>query len=274
LLEARFARRLAPEPAGREGVLRGVAAELLDLTMEPAPEAERWTQLLHGEAFRVFAEEGGFAWGRSEVDGYVGYVPAAGLGAPVAEGRAVTALAAPVYPGPSIKLRERALLPWLARVAVEGEAEGFARLAGGGCLCSQHLAPVAGDFVAQAARLLGVPYLWGGRSPRGLDCSALVQLALAATGVGAPRDSDMQEAWLGEALPETAPPARGDLVFWKGHVGIMEDAATLLHANAFHMAVAREPFAEAAARIAASGGGPVTARRRLAPGDPGWRPPV
>jgi cell wall-associated NlpC family hydrolase len=126
-----------------------------------------------------------------------------------------------------------------------------------------HLAPVAGDFVAQAERFLGAPYLWGGRSARGIDCSALVQLALLAAGREAPRDSDMQAALLGTELPARAALRRGDLVFWKGHVGIMRDRDTLIHANAHHMAVAAEPFGPAAARIAAAGGGPVTGRRRL-----------
>jgi cell wall-associated NlpC family hydrolase len=108
-----------------------------------------------------------------------------------------------------------------------------------------------------------VPYLWGGRSARGLDCSALVQLALMATGVAAPRDSDMQAALLGEAIGPDEPPRRGDLVFWKSHVGILRDPETLVHANAFHMAVVAEPYAAAEARIAAAGGGAVSARRRL-----------
>jgi cell wall-associated NlpC family hydrolase len=126
-----------------------------------------------------------------------------------------------------------------------------------------HLAPFEGDCVDQAARFVGVPYLWGGRSARGLDCSALVQLALHAVGLPAPRDSDMQAALLGQPLAADAPPARGDLVFWRGHVGIMLDGARLLHANAHHMAVAIEPLGGAVARIAAAGGGDVTARRRL-----------
>lgn len=111
-----------------------------------------------------------------------------------------------------------------------------------------------------------MPYLWGGRSARGLDCSALAQLALLAIGVVAPRDSDMQTVLLGTTLSANAAGRRGDLLFWKGHVGILIDAGTLLHANAHHMAVAAEPLASALARIAAAGGGPVIARRRLAPG--------
>lgn len=276
MLEARFARRLDPAAGGREGRVRTVTAPLLDLTLEPASQAERATQLIHGEAFEVYEEAGDFARGRAVADGYVGWVPATGLGAPLDASavRTVTALATQIYPGMSIKLRETATLPFLARVAVAGEEGGFVRLAGGGRLPAQHLAPRAGDFVAQAERFLGTPYLWGGRSPAGIDCSGLVQVALAAVGICAPRDTDMQEAWLGTPVAESAPVERGDLLFWRGHIAIAVDAEMLLHANAFHMAVAREPLTPALARIAGSGGGPVTARKRIVPGDTGWTPPV
>jgi cell wall-associated NlpC family hydrolase len=264
---ARFAR----------GIARRVAAPLLDLTTTPDPEAERATQLLHGEAFVVYEEADGLAWGQSLTDGYVGWVAATGLGPPAETGAdataVVTALSAHVYPAPDIKRRPVAALPFAARLALADDpAPGFAALSGGGYVARAHLAPRPGDATAQAERFLGAPYLWGGRSAAGLDCSALVQLALAATGVTAPRDSDMQAALLGEALPPDEALRRGDLVFWKGHVGFVADDGVLVHANAHHMAVAREPLAEAEARIAASGGGPVTARRRVA--GPPWTPPV
>jgi cell wall-associated NlpC family hydrolase len=137
-----------------------------------------------------------------------------------------------------------------------------------------HITPRPGDAVDHAERFLGVPYLWGGRSAAGLDCSALVQLAFAAAGIAAPRDSDMQASLLGEALPESEPLRRGDLVFWRGHVGIVADGRLLVHANAHHMAVVREPLAEVEARVAQAGGGPVTGRRRLGSGGRTWEPPV
>ena len=145
----------------------------------------------------------------------------------------------------------------------------FAVTADGLFLYARHLAPIDArepDFVAVAERFLETPYLWGGRTSEGIDCSGLAQTALMAAGIPAPRDSDMQEAALGQPLPlddALAHLRRGDLVFWKGHVGIMRDAATLLHANGWAMKVASEPLAEARARIEKSGGGAITSIRRL-----------
>ncbi len=247
-----------------EGVPHRVAASLLDLTSTPDPAAGLATQLLFGEPFTVYeVRPDGLAWGQSERDGYVGYVAADGLGEARADGRPLTSLSGHRYASASLKARTLQELPFLADLDAGTQANGFTALRDGGFTPTPHLAPVPGDFVAQAERLLGAPYLWGGRSPRGLDCSALVQLALMATGFPAPRDSDMQAALLG-SNPGDAPPRRGDLVFWRGHVGILLDAAMLIHANAHHMAVAVEPLSVAVTRIRAAGGGEITGRRRLA----------
>jgi hypothetical protein len=276
----RFASRLLPAradlaaehlrgqvPAERfvTGTAQRVTATLLDLTATPAPGATRGTQLLLGETFVVYERRpDGLAWGQATLDGYVGYVRADGLGPAQGRGRRVTALWSQVYERPSVRAPVEAELPYLAEVPVSGSSGDFAKLRGGGYVPSMHLRPSGGDFVAEALRFVGVPYLWGGRSARGLDCSALVQLALLGTGRSCPRDSDMQAALVGDELAPDAEPRRGDLVFWHGHVGLLADPETLLHANAHHMAVATEPFAPAVARIVAAGGGPVTARRRLA----------
>ena len=279
MIDPRFARRLLPARPDlaaehlrgvvvaerfAPGVRMSVGAPLLDLTLAPDRAASRDTQLLHGESFVVYeTRPDGLAWGQAELDGYVGYVPAEGLAAPRSRGRRITALWSHLYPEPSVRARPAAELPFLAEVPVAGTSADFARLRGGGHVPRAHIEPVTGDFVDQALRFLGVPYLWGGRGARGIDCSALVQLSLIAVGRRAPRDSDMQAALLGEPLDPGAPGRRGDLVFWKGHVGILVDPETLVHANGHHMAVAREPLRRATDRIAAAGGGPVTLRRRL-----------
>jgi len=240
-----------------EGDLRRVAVPVAPLRRRPASDAPLETQALFGETVRVFEDDPeGWSWVQLEADRYVGYLPTEALAAPgAAPTHKVRALRTFLFPGPDIKLPPREALVLGSKVAVREVRGGFA-VTPDGFLPIVHLAEPAereGDFVAVAARFLGVPYLWGGRSSLGLDCSGLVQTALAATGVAAPRDSDMQEAALGKALPLDAEPRRGDLLFWPGHVGIVEAADTLLHANAFHMAVAREPLAEALARIAAAG---------------------
>lgn len=278
-MNPRFASRLVPArpdlaaeelrgkvEAGRfvAGRAFGVTAALLDMTGTPDPRAGRTTQLLRGERFVVYEERAdGLAWGQAVADGYVGYVPLAGLGPAQGKGSRITAVWSQVYAEPSAQAWVEAELPFMAEVPVAGTTGAYARLRGGGHVPRAHLEPVRGDWVAQAERFVGVPYLWGGRSLRGIDCSGLVQVALMALDERAPRDSDMQEALLGAALGPDEPARRGDLVFWRGHVGIMQDAATLLHANGHHMAVTSEPLAVAVSRIAAAGGGPVTGRRRL-----------
>jgi cell wall-associated NlpC family hydrolase len=253
-----------------EGALHHVVAPLAPMRRHPAADAPLDTEALMGEEARIFDAEEGWAWGQLARDGYVGYLPMEALDAgPARATHRVGALRTFLYPGPSIKLPPVAALSYGAFLRVEAERDGFAAMRGG-FVHAGHLTSIDGramDFVAEAERFLGAPYLWGGRSSLGLDCSALVSLALAAAGVAAPRDSDMQEAALGAAHPagtDRAGLERGDLVFWRGHVGIMQDATRLLHANGFFMEVTSEPLAAAQARILDRGGGPVTSVRRLA----------
>lgn len=235
------------------------------LRRAPDPEAEQVDQLLFGEAFDVLEEVGDHAWGQAARDGYVGFVELAAL-AP--EGPApthrVAAIRTYAFAQPSIK--SRALGPYSinALVSVEAREGRLVKAAQSGWFVEAHLAPIGifeADPVAVAERFLGAPYLWGGRESLGLDCSGLVQQALMACGRACPRDTDQQEA-LGGAV-QSPDLARGDLVFWKGHVAMMLDSARIIHANAHHMATAIEPLAEARARYVAGGVGEPTAYRRL-----------
>ncbi len=249
-----------------EGTRHQVKVPLLDLTASPDVTAPRDTQLLYAEGFVVYeTRSDGLVWGQSTRDGYVGYVAASGLGPARPEGRLVTALWSHVYPRPDLKSRPTGDLPLGALVEVAGTSGSFARLRSGGFVPRAHVAPVEGDMAAQALRFMGAPYLWGGRSVRGLDCSALIQLAGLMAGIAIPRDSDMQQAMTGEPLPARGALRRGDLIFWDRHVGILRDRSMLIHANAHHMAVAVEPLSEVALRISDAGGGSIVARRRIHP---------
>ena len=248
-----------------DGEPREVIEPQLPLRRSPAPDAPLDTEAIMGERVTVYeTNEEGWAWGQLDGDGYVGFMPANGLGAPgPAPTHRVSALRTLVFPAPSFKLPPIGALPLGARLAVERTEGRFARTASGGYLPATHLAPVESretDFVTVAERFLGTPYQWGGKTGLGLDCSGLVQVALAACGLACPRDTDMQQVAVGEVMD--GPRQRGDLIFWRGHVAIARDARTMVHANAFHMAVAIEPIDEAIARIRATDG-EVTCVRRV-----------
>ena len=243
-----------------EGDIFEVVEALASLRKMPASDAEQLTQALRGERVTIYDRNGeGWAWGQLGSDGYVGWLPDVALakaGAPPTH--KVTALSTLAFPGPSIKLPPIMSLPMGARVNIAREDATFAVTPEGHHLPRQHLGPLdarAPDFVAVAERFVGTPYLWGGKSALGIDCSGLVQVALTSAGTGCPRDSDMQCAGLGRELSaaESMHPKRGDLIFWKGHVAIVRDAGTIVHANAHHMATVIENTRDAMARIKAAG---------------------
>lgn len=243
-----------------EGERYQVVSVTAAVTKEPSPDASLTTQALHGETVTIYETTmEGWAWGQLDRDGYVGWMPSEALSPTAAAAtHRVSALRTPVFPGPSIKLPPSALLSFDSRLSIVERRERFLVTDAGGFIFAHHLQPlgeVESDFVEVATRFLGAAYLWGGRSSLGLDCSGLVQVALQSCGIECPRDSDMQEQALGTKLDfdgDITKLKRGDLVFWPGHVAIVEDAGTLLHATAHFMSVVREPLRSALVRIQAT----------------------
>jgi cell wall-associated NlpC family hydrolase len=251
-----------------------VAAAQTSVRREPATSARLETEALHGERVKVFETTAdGWVWAQLETDGYVGWILRADLAESGPEPtHRVSVPRTLVFAEPDIKSEVLAGLPLNAAVTAIDKASDrnaeYALIAPRGAIVTQHLLPLGEyqkDWVATAERLLGAPYLWGGKTLLGIDCSGLVQVALAGAGVRSPRDSDMQEKALGKPLSIASglpPLRRGDLAFWKGHVGMMLDADRLLHANAHHMIVTIEPLAAAVERIRKALG-PVTGIRRI-----------
>jgi hypothetical protein len=256
-----------------DGQVYEVAEPTAPLRHAPSPDAPLDTEALKGERVTIYEIEEGWARGKLEADGYVGFLPASALRAPgAASTHKVAALRTLVFPGPSIKLPPLEALALGCRLAVARIEAPLAVTAFGGYVPARHLVAIDSrerDFVAVAERFLGAPYLWGGKTSLGLDCSGLLQVALGACGVPCPRDSEVQEKALGRELAPSirlSQVRRGDLVFWKGHVAIVRNDASLVHANAFHMAVAFEPIAQAIERIRATGSEVTSVRRLDLPG--------
>jgi cell wall-associated NlpC family hydrolase len=252
---------------------------VIDIRREPRPDAPVDSQALYGETVLLFEDLEGFGWAQLQTDAYVGYVP---MNALVPTKNALTQtmsvpthiVSAPrtfLYPGADMKFPVTHALSMGSQLTITAEAETrgtrYLKLASGEFIIAAHTRPLgayASDPVSVAIRFLDTPYLWGGRSAFGIDCSGLVQLSFAQCGQALPRDSDMLANTAGVQIGEGAdhaPLMRGDLVFWKGHVAFMEDAQTLLHASGHSMAVVREPYLPALERIKAMYGLPTRYRR-------------
>ncbi|NRP72242.1 Dipeptidyl-peptidase 6 [Ensifer psoraleae] len=256
LAEARL-RGVVEAPRYVEGTPATVSVSVAPLRARPDVKCGTDTELLYGETARVLDVAGGWAWVKADLDGYVGYVPEDALAS--SEKPATHIVAVPrtfVYHGADLRLSQAFALSMGSRLTVVGDTETrgtrYFLLDGGLAVIANHCVPagevLAGDYVSVATRFLETPYLWGGRSGFGIDCSGLVQLAMQMVGDNAPRDSDMQASGLGEVISREEL-RRGDLVFWKGHVAIMEDERTLVHANGHTMTVAREGLDDAIRRI-------------------------
>lgn len=254
----------APHYAAPMPSMAGAAPAMM--RKAPSHDAEAVSQLLPGEEFAILDLAGGWAWGFSVHDHYVGYVDARLLAPVVAATHRVTVREALLFATPSIKAPVRATLPFGARLT--GEMRDGFLATDDGFVHGRHVAAIetaATDPVTVAEGLIGAPYLWGGRGADGIDCSGLVQAALAACGIDAPRDTDMQREALGTALPEEARLRRGDIVNFPGHVGLMVDEDRLIHANAHWMSVVIEPLTDVVARLKPNHDRPILSRRRLNP---------
>lgn len=270
-LAAEKLRGLVDAPRFAEATAYQVTAGVCPLRRSPEPDAEQLSQALHGATVEIYDEQDGFGWGQMVADGYVGWFDMAALSAPVLPvHRRVSALRTYAFSEPAFRSAPRFLLSLNATVSLTGREEaGFAECARCGWVFGGHLVPLdmfETDPVAVALRFLDAPYQWGGVESLGLDCSGLIQTAHAACGIALPRDSYMMRT---VGTPVGGPDAldqlrRGDLVLWDGHVGMMVDAGTLIHANTFRMQTALEPLSEAVPRIAARFG-PVLTLRRLMP---------
>jgi cell wall-associated NlpC family hydrolase len=248
-----------------EGVSMEVAVPVATIHREASSTATQTTQALFGERLKAFEKRDDWIWCQLERDGYVGYIAKAAVSSDLTNPtHRVSVPSTFLYPLRDIKSQAPVNLPMNAKLEIVESDEKFSKLSNGKYVFTKHVRPLnefEPDFVSVAEKFLDVPYYWGGKTAQGLDCSGLVQTSLEVCGISSPRDTDMQERQLGKKLMvnDLDGLRRGDLVFWKGHVGIMTDQKTLLHANSYQMMTVKEPLADAVARTA----DPVTSIKRI-----------
>ena len=234
-----------------EGDITSIIEPRVALRARPDLTAGFVSEALLGDRVRVFEVKEGWAWGQMEKDNYVGYIPLETLsGIHMPPSHRVCVPATFIYPKADLKSQPATRIFLNSQLLIDEITDDWAALAGGGYVYHSHICPVdefSSDPVAVAEQFLGVPYLWGGSTQDGLDCSALVQQAYHACGLECPRDGDMIEESIGETGHNSL--QRGDLVFWDGHIGMIIDDHRMIHANGHHMAVVVEDFAKAEARI-------------------------
>lgn len=257
--------RLNPNRPGVEGKPARIVFAATDVQKAPRRDAMRMTQALQGEPVRVYDTQEGWAYVQLATDGYVGHVEEEALAfTSAAPTHWLSVPSSFTYPAADLKTGPVEEIFFSARIAITAIEGTYARTGEGRFVPLSHIKPIGeyfSDPASIAAQFLHVPYLWGGKTARGLDCSGLIQLALTACGIPALRDTDMQEAALGRSLEKGEARRRNDLVFWKGHVGILSGPETLIHANGAHMQVVEEPLDQAIQRIAATGSDVTSIRR-------------
>ena len=251
------------------GSLKRIVAPVAALYKVPDALSERQSECLFGEDVKVFEEKNGFCWVQAQQDGYVGYIEQSKIGS-IGNQPTHRVNVPRTFQYRDADLRSPMISPLSmgSRISVIGEAETrgtrYAKLDNGSFVVFNHITPVstlANDYVAIAESFIHTPYLWGGKSGLGIDCSGLVQLAMMMTGRMVLRDTDMQQATIGKDIAPEGGLQRGDLVFWKGHVAIMVDSGTLIHANGASMDVRKENFDHAIERIAKNHSTPTGYRR-------------
>ena len=253
------------------GAPRSVIRDGAPLRFSPDISAGLESQLIYGEVFQVYEDRDGWCWGQNMTDQYVGYVPSVDLATDVpTPDHQVAARHSHLYTEPDMKRPTAGSISMSSRVKVVDVSGRFCRIASGHWIHARHLVSLdytTRDLIGTALKFLGVPYLWGGRTAMGLDCSALVQMALAMAGMAAPRDSDLQQNKLGTLVPmdddqDFSRIEEGDLVYFPGHVGLFVDDWRFLHANAFDMQVSLHGFSDVLDRAIEDNAG-VTAIRRI-----------